>query len=292
MRGNIPAYDVRAPKSLTEALEFLHREPGAWKPLAGGTDLMVLLEMGVLEHKRLLSLHAVPELKGIREEKDRFVIGALTTFGEIQAHAELCREFPLLREAAASVGAIAIQNRATLAGNIANASPAADSAPALLALDAKLELASHEGSRWVEYRAFHTGYKKTLLQQGELIRAIALPKLAPGYVHAFRKVGTRKAQAISKVAFAGLARKAPDGKLTEVRLAFGSVAPTAFRATTAESRLQGRVLDLALIRDAKQALQQQLTPIDDVRSTAEYRRRVSLNLLEDFLLQAKNRGEA
>ncbi|HAR42429.1 MAG TPA: carbon monoxide dehydrogenase [Bdellovibrionales bacterium] len=290
MRGYVPAYEVKSPETLTEALSILQAQPGKWKPLAGGTDLMVLLESGVLENRNLLNLQGLKELTGISVSPAEITIGALSTFRQILEHDLLKTEFPLLAAAARSIGAIAIQNRATIGGNIANASPAADSPPALIAHDAVIELVSSTGSRRLSYAEFHQGYKKTQLATDELIRAIILPRTqadtGSNDFFFYRKVGTRKAQAISKICFAGRFHPCSPGNL---RLVFGSVAPTVLRCIQTEAIIQGGGLDLKTIQKAKDSLTRELSPIDDIRSTAEYRLRVSLNLLEDFLILARQK---
>lgn len=263
---------------------MLKREPSVWKPFAGGTDLMVLLEAGKLEHRKFFSIRHLPELQGITATAGHVTLGALTTYTQAQRHALLQEEFPMLCRAASETGGAAIQNRGTLGGNIVNASPAADSSPALLAYDAQLELVSRDaGSRWVDYASFHTGYKKMDLQPGELLRSIRLPRTTQGAKQYYRKVGTRKAQAISKVCFAGLAR-VEGGVIRDIRIALGSVAPTVVRCLKTEAALQGRKPD---IDAAKAVLSTEIAPIDDIRSTAKYRLRVALNLLEEFLLGLK-----
>jgi len=212
------------------------------------------------------------------------MLGALTTYTEIRQHPVLAREFPLLCLAAAETGGIATQNRGTLAGNIANASPAADSPPSLIVYDAELELVSARGGRWVPYHSFHRGYKLMDLRPDELIRRIRLPRKMRGWRQYYRKVGTRRAQAISKVCFAAVALC--DGRqIRDTRISLGSVAPTVLRATRAETALRGQSLDDALIRAACDELAREVAPIDDMRSTAHYRRRVAQNLLEEFLRQ-------
>ncbi len=282
MRSYLPVYEMQAPRDLAGALEVLGREPGRWQPFAGGTDLMVLLEMGKLEPRRFLSLWHLGELRGIEEAAEHVTLGALTTYTGVRRAAVLAREFPLLCRAAEETGGTATQNRGTLAGNIANASPAADSPPALLCYDAELELVSVRGARWLPYRTFHTGYKKTQLAPDELIVRIRLPRRMGGWRQYYRKVGTRRAQAISKVCFAGAIELA-GGKIRDARIALGSVAPTPLRAIQTEERLRGERLTPALVRAAQQTLAEEITPIDDFRSTTVYRRRVAQNLLEDFL---------
>jgi len=283
VRSRLPSYEMEAPRDLRAALELLAREPGAWKPFAGGTDLMVLLEAGKLAHRRFLSIWKFPELGGIEVAPEHVTIGALTTYTEIRRHEILAREFPLLCRAAAETGGIATQNRGTLGGNIANASPAADSPPALLVYDAELELVSTSGSRTIPYREFHTGYKQMKLRNDELIRCIRLPR-APAQLASkqyYRKVGTRRAQAISKVCFAAMARM-EDGHMADVRIALGSVAPTVLRAAETEKLLRGERLAPSVLRAAQAALAREVAPIDDMRSTAAYRRRVAQNLLAEF----------
>src|SRR5215813_7539009 len=209
MRSFLPRYELRAPHDLGEVLELMAAHPGEWKPFAGGTDLMVLLEQGRLTHRKFLSVLRIPELHGIEITDSHSVIGALTTYSQVQRESVLRAEFPLLCQAASETGSIANQNRGTLGGNIANASPAADSPPALLVYDADIELVSTAGSRWVPYRGFWTGYKQIALHHEELIRRIRLPRHtieANRWKQYYRKVGTRRAQAISKVCFAAVAR--------------------------------------------------------------------------------------
>ncbi|MCA1817959.1 MAG: xanthine dehydrogenase family protein subunit M [Acidobacteria bacterium] len=283
MRAYVPEYELRAPRTLAEALDALANEPGAWRVFAGGTDLMVLFEAGVLAHKRFLSVWHLPELRGVEVTSDYVTLGALTTYTEVQREEVLRREFPSLVAAARETGGWAIQNRGTLGGNIANASPAADSPPALLSYDAALELVSASGARWVEYDEFHTGYKQTVMRAGELIARVRLPRTPGGVKSYYRKVGTRRAQAISKVCMAATARVREGGRIESARVALGSVAPTVVRCAKTEALLGGQTVDAGLIRAARAALAQEIAPIDDIRSTGEYRARVAENLLEDFL---------
>jgi CO/xanthine dehydrogenase FAD-binding subunit len=257
------------------------REPGVWKPFAGGTDLMVLLEAGKLSHRKFLSIWKLPELRGIVVTPAHVTLHALTTYSEIRRHELLAREFPLLCRAAAETGSIATQNRGTLGGNIANASPAADSPPALLVYDADLELVSASGTRWVPYHGFWKGYKQLAMRDSELIRAIRLPRDKSLSKQFYRKVGTRRAQAISKVCVAGAAHM-DAGQIIDVRIALGSVAPTVLRAIETEKVLRGENPVPAILQAAQQALAREIAPIDDVRSSARYRLRVAQNLLAEF----------
>ena len=282
MRAYLPKYELRSPPNLDAALDLMHGNPGAWKPFAGGTDLMVLLEAGKLSHTRFLNLWHLPELRGITETPEHVVLGSLTVYTQVRRNQVLQREFPLLCRAAGETGGIATQNRGTLGGNIANASPAADSPPALLAYDAELELVSARGARWVPYRDFHTGYKTMLLRPEELIRSIRLPRSNQNWREYYRKVGPHKAQAISKVCFAARARLDGD-VIQDVRLALGSVAPTVMRCLQTEALVRGQKPERELLLAAQERLVSEIAPIDDLRSSERYRLRVAQNLLADFL---------
>jgi len=284
MRGYIPSYQLITPASVAEALSLLANEPRKWKPFAGGTDLMVLLEAAKLSHRDYLNIWPLNELRFITVDKSQVTLGALSTYTDVQANEVLRTEFPMLCQAASETGGLAIQNRGTLGGNIINASPAADSPPALLAYDAQLELSSNGGTRWVSYNGFHTGYKQMGIRYDELLTRIRLPR-TPGLTHYYRKVGTRKAQAISKVCLAGVLRLRAS-EVEDVRIALGSVAPIPLRCERTENVLRGRNLDSALIQTATEELAAEISPIDDIRSTKDYRLRVSQNLLADFLTRS------
>ena len=297
MMPRLDNYTLSVPASLGDALDELAKS-GEARPFAGGTDLMVVLEAGHLPHGRYVSLQNCRELRGIADADDGGVsIGALTTYTEIRRSPRLAREYPLLGVAARETGGIATQNRGTIGGNIANASPAADTPPVLLVYDAVLELISASGSRRVPYAQFHRGYKKMDLSPGELIARVILPpdRLRQGSGDGgsdlpqasprreyYRKVGARRAQAISKVCLAGTIRVA-DGAVQDVRIAVGSVAPTVIRAVNTEDALRGQPLDANTIAAAERTLGSEIAPIDDIRSTAVYRARVAANLLREFL---------
>jgi CO/xanthine dehydrogenase FAD-binding subunit len=287
VRAFIPDYNLTAPASLADVLKLLESEPGVWKPFAGGTDLMVLLEAGKLDHHNYINIWGLKELRGINITDTHVTLGALTTYTDVQANPVLRREFPMLCQAASETGGLAIQNRGTLGGNIINASPAADSPPALLAYDAEIELASTRGSRWLPYRDFHFGYKQMHMAPDELLTRLRLPRNTTGLTHYYRKVGTRKAQAISKVCFAAVGRT-DGGPIAETRIAVGSVAPIIVRCVQTEDTLRGRNPDDETIKLACAALSQEISPIDDIRSTARYRLQVAKNLLTDFLTTLRN----
>lgn len=296
MRADVPAYSLERPASLADALARIADAPGRWRPFAGGTDLMVVFEAGRLEHREFLDLSRLAELRGTSEDETWLTFGASTTYREVIGTALARLEFPMLVAAARDTGAVAIQARGTLGGNLANASPAADTPPALLCYGAQVELVSRGGARWVPYEGFHQAYKKTQMRPDELISRIRVrrrgagpgPRPAGGIAaarehHFYRKVGTRKAQAISKVCFAGWASLNADGSLLDARIALGAVAPTPVRAFKAEIALRARGLGDAGLAEARDALAAEIQPIDDIRSVAEYRRAVALNLLEEFV---------
>jgi CO/xanthine dehydrogenase FAD-binding subunit len=258
------------PRSLDEALRNLEDDP-ALVPTAGCTDLMVRGPEALHRMERVIDLLGVPELRGIHEVEGGLEIGATTPFTEIRRSAAVRAAFPALAEAASLVGGWQIQNRATLGGNMANASPAGDSLPVLLALDAVVIAAGAGGVREIPYAAFHTGYRKTALRPGEIVARVRLPFLPEGSVQAFRKVGTREAQAISKVVVA-LAGRVVEGKIAELRLAAGSVAATPIRLRAAEEAVRGLPPGPETADRAGREAAGEVTPIDDVRSTADYRR--------------------
>lgn len=282
MRAQPSDYELLAPSELSAVLELLAREPGVWLPIAGGTEVMVQYGAGRLASRKLVSLWGLPELRRIERTDQEVVIGAGCTYSDLRNHPVIAQEFPLLARAASWTGSIANQNRGTLGGNIVNASPAADSLPALLVYEAELLLVSARGQRRIPYGEFHTGYKQTRLAPDELISGIALQPRFAGY-HAYsRKVGTRNAQAIAKLCLAGLG-KVSENKIEEVRLAIGSMAVMPLRLRRAEEVLLGRAWSPALVGEARQMLETEVAPIDDIRSSALYRLHVAGNLLQEFL---------
>jgi CO/xanthine dehydrogenase FAD-binding subunit len=281
MRAYPADYELLTPGTLDTALKLLHDEAGEWTPIAGGTEIMVLYSAGKLATRKFVSI-AVTELREINEEADWISIGGGCTFAQIRRHPGIQKHFPILAQCASWTGGIANQNRGTIGGNLANASPAADSPPALFAYAAQLELISAHGKRRISYEEFHLGYKKTVLAPHELIGAVLLPKRFHNHLSYVRKVGTRNAQAISKISVAATA-SLTRGKFEEIRIGMGSVAPVPLRLKATERVLVGAVLNDATIREARKALLHEISPIDDIRSTAGYRTLVAGNLLEEML---------
>lgn len=270
------------PRSLDEAVRSLAGDP-ALVLTAGCTDLMVRGPEALHGMDRVLDLLGIPELRGIREVDGGVEIGAAATFTEIARSAQVRAAFPALAEAAGQVGGWQIQNRATLGGNMANASPAGDSLPVLLALDAIVVAAGAGGMREIPYKRFHTGYRKTALQPGEIVVRVRIPYSPQGSVQAFRKVGTREAQAISKVVVA-MRGRVEDGRIAELRLAAGSVAATPIRLRAAEDAVRGMAAGPDTADLAGRTAAGEVEPIDDVRSTAEYRRFVLGRVVRRMIL--------
>jgi len=282
MRGNAGEHELVAPGSLSAVLELIASSPGQWTPIAGGTELMVAFAAGRLGASKLVSLWDVKELRFIESRSDEVTIGAGTTFSDLRGNAIIAAEFPLLDKAASWIGAIANQARATVGGNLVNGSPAADSSPALLVYDAEIELISVRGKRRISYADFHTGYKQNAMMQDELMFAVYLPRRFAKHRQYLRKVGTRRAMAISKVAL-GATVLIREGLVGEIRLAAASLAPFPARLYKTEAALAGKAVDAAVIESARQILLAEARPIDDIRSTAEYRKQVGANLLSEFL---------
>jgi len=282
MRGNPDAHEFVAPGNLGAVLDLLANEPGRWTPIAGGTELMVAHAAGKLGPLKLVSLWGIGDLRFIEKRPDSFAIGAGCTFTDLRSDLDARAELPLLARAASWIGAVANQNRATVGGNLVNGSPAADSSPALLVYDAEVELISARGRRRVPYSEFHTGYKRNVLAADELLFAIHVPRRFRQHRQYLRKVGTRRAMAIAKVAL-GATALVRDGVISETRLAAASLAPFPARLYGTEAAITGRRASQETIRAGRDALLAEARPIDDIRSTAEYRRQVGANLLEEFL---------
>lgn len=268
MRSAIGPLKLVEPRSLRDALRRL-RDDGPLVPIAGCTDVYVGLNFGTVPGARFLNLWGLNELRGITRERAALCIGSLTTYTELQRSAVVRRWIPMLAAAAREIGGAQIQNRGTLGGNIANGSPAGDTLPVLAAVEATIVVAGADGTRRIPFTDFYTGYRQTVMRPDELIVAIEIPPIDGRQW--FRKVGTRAAQAISKVVMAAVRSPQP-------RIAMGSVAPTVVRVPRTEAALASG----ASIDAAQRILAAEIQPIDDLRSTAAYRRRVAMNLLANF----------
>lgn len=292
MHADPAQYVLTAPTTLSEALTLLAKNLGQHTLIAGGTELMVALAAGRLQQKSLLSINHLTELRFINVTPNAITLGANTTFTDIRRNPTIAADLPLLTQSASWTGSIANQNRATLGGNLCNASPAADTPPVLLVYNAAVTLisagaaAGETARRTIPYTDFHLAYKRTALRPDELLHSVTIPIPSAPHEHFIRKVGTRNAQAISKIAFAALALTA-NQTISEICLAAASLADRPIRLYATEAALTEASLAPAdfptTLRQARAALASESHPIDDIRSTARYRSAVAANLLEQFL---------
>jgi len=284
-------FDFVRPNSLGELVDLLNETGG--RILAGGTDVIPRMRHDLFPAAVLVDASNISELSFIEEVDDQIVIGALTTHQEIVNSALLSSANPALVSAAASVGSNATRNRGTLGGNIANASPAGDTIPPLLAFDAKVQLVRKGGERSVLLKEFLVGPGKTGLEAGELIHSITFSRLSGAWGAAFQKIGKRKGMAIAVVSVAVAVVLDASGQVQDSRIALGSVAPTVVRSARAEKMLLGTEVGSRAIQDAANAVGEDISPISDVRSTAEYRRHAAQVLtrraLEEAVKGAKGR---
>jgi CO/xanthine dehydrogenase FAD-binding subunit len=281
VNGSISHRSLLQPKSLTDALKML-RDEGPLVPMAGCTDLYVALNFGTLADTRFLNLWGLGGLRTIELRGGLLSIGAMATHTDLIRSPLVRRRLPMLAAAAREVGGVQIQNRGTIGGNVANGSPAGDTLPVLAAADAVVVLRSAGEIRRVPFTAFYTGYRQSVRRPDEMITGFEIPAVAGRQW--FRKVGTRAAQAISKIVIAGVVPSTGSGRAAgSVRIALGSVAPTVIRASRTEAALSGG----AALEDAQRILMDEIAPIDDIRSTAAYRQRVASNLLARFWTDAQ-----
>ncbi|MFY9557796.1 MAG: xanthine dehydrogenase family protein subunit M [Blastocatellia bacterium] len=275
---------VQSPATLAEVYAWLSKRDREMKIIAGGTDLMVLMNAHMLDAAEFLDIWRVDELRGIEDEGKTIRIGALTTYTQVINSDLIQQHAPALVAASRTIGAIQIQNRGTIGGNIVNASPAGDSLPVLAAYDAQIEIGSVRGVRWIPFTAFYTGYRRTVLDRQELVLSVRVPKLKEGERDFYCKVGTRRAQAISKTVIAAKAR-IEGGTIRSISIAVGSVAPTVVRTPQTERLLTLSTLTPGLIEQARELIASEIAPITDLRSTEHYRRTVTGNVVVKFLRQ-------
>ncbi len=290
MISQVPVTSV---STLAAAYELLAKRPPCLRVLAGGTDLMVQINarVGVDRIGHVLDIWNVGELRGVERRDEKLVIGALTTYSELIQSPLICDFFPALADVSREVGAWAIQNRGTLGGNVCNASPAGDTLPLLLAAEAQFMVGGPRGERVIPAYDFFSAYRRTVLESDELLLHVEVPLLVRqrGEKLLYRKVGTRRAQSISRMILAARATSG-DGKLSHVRVAAGCVAPIPIRCRSVEAAVDGRRLDDRVIAAARTALNTDVQPISDVRGSAEYRRRASANVLEQLLRRLAGLG--
>jgi len=283
----LPEFGYLAPATLDELLNTLRRVGGEAKILAGGTDLLVRMKQGVLRPKYLVSLRRVKELRGIEDRGDCVVIKAATRLRDIERSEVIRQYFTALHEAVEWMGSVQIRNMATIGGNLCNASPAADTAPPLMVLGARLRLVSLSGVREVPVEEFFLGPRKTVLGRGELLKEVVIPyvrRAGTSYI----KLGRRNAFTLSIVSVATLVR-VEDGVFSDVRVALNSVAPKPVRAASVEAALKGRAVSEDVIREAAAEVVKDISPISDVRASAEYRAAMSQVLVKDSILKSLER---
>ncbi len=274
--------EVYSPHSLAEALELLSQKQEALRPIAGGTDVMVMIKDGVLKEKELLNLSYVPELNYIKETENKLLIGATTKYREIRRSPLVNAYTPILIEAVRQIGSPQIQNLGTIGGNLGTASPAGDSIPPLFVLNSTVKLQKLGGSREVQIDKFFLGPRKTVRQPDELITEISLEKMEPGSYYFFEKLGLRSANAISIVSAAGIIGLEKT-TIKYLRLSLGAVAPTVIRATEAEEEATGKELNENLIHVVAKLASEATKPITDIRGTAEYRKKATYGIIYEAL---------
>jgi CO/xanthine dehydrogenase FAD-binding subunit len=283
MRSEI---DVLTPRNLDDALEMLHKNPNDLKIVAGGSDIIVQLRDGVIKPSRLLNILPVKELRFVRKSGAQIHIGALATYNDI-VNSRLTQDhaWPLV-EAAKQIGAIQLQNTATLGGNLGNASPAGDSLPPLYALDAVVVTQSKNGKREIPIEQFFTGYRKTALKPDELIIAVHFEALTGNDRGAYKKLGLREANAISIVDVATVLRGRSNGETFDARVALGAVAPNIRRARACEQALTHIPITREVMKKASALAAQDAVPIDDIRGSAQYRKDLVVSLVYEALDEA------
>jgi len=273
--------DFLRPKNINEAIEAKAKHPD-YTILAGGTDTCVLINSDIIKPKGIISISNIPEIRSIDEDNDAIKIGALVTHTEIANNKLTKKYIPALVEACKTIGARQIQNRGTLGGNVMNASPAGDTLPVLLAYNTMVVAISKNGTRFIDFNNFYTGYRETALKKDEIVSAIIIKKQTKNECSKFIKIGTRKAQAISKVMGCFRVDIEKD-EIKGIRISFGSVAPVPIRAIKTEKFLKGKKISSNLAGDVCKELSKDVSPIDDIRSTAEYRKYICGVLLKRFL---------
>ncbi len=279
-------FDLWRPQTLPEALALLADKAPDVKPLAGGTNVLVDLRDAAHVPHALLDLGKLRELRGLEKQDGHIVIGGGTTLSELLIHPVIAEHGSVLRDAAAVFANPLVRNRATVAGNLVDASPAADTAPPLLALGAEVQLTSRTGSRWVPLEDFMVGVRKTLRRPDELLVAVRWPVPAAECRGAYSKFGLRRADAISVLSAAVMVERDEAGHCRGARIALGAVAPRPFRVHAAEDRLKGRALSTEAIAEAAHLAAEAARPIDDIRGSAVYRQRMVEVTVRRLLTQA------
>ena len=275
-------FEYLKPDSIKETISILSQYGGKAKILNGGTDLIVEIRDKIIQPEYVVDIKAIPQLNKITySEQDGLHIGATVTLNEISNSKVVQRNYPILAEACKTVGSYQVRNRATLVGNISNASPAADTAPPLLVLEAKVDIIGPTGEKIVPINEFFTGVKKNILKKGEIVTCVIVPSLRDEWTGVYRKQGRRKDVDLATVGVAVVCIR------DEIRIALGAVAPTPIRAFKTEELLKGKTIDESLLEKAGISVLTEVSPISDVRSSQEYREEIIKVLVRRAILQAK-----
>ena len=284
----LPIFRLQRPKTLMEAMELLEKLDEA-KPVAGGTDVILLMRDGTCKAKHLVDLSLIEELKYIEEGDGEIRIGTATTHNSLLESSLIAKKAPALRDACACIGSVQIRNLGTIGGNLCNASPAADTAAPLLTLDATVRIATHPGSRSMPLYELFAGPKLNSLQPNEILTEIRFPVPPEGSGMSFQKLGRRRGYTIS-VVNAAVYLELDGDFCRKARVALGSVAPTPLRPRSLEEGLKDQKLTEQLIKETASACYELVSPVDDIRASAEYRREMSSVLMKRALSEAWNRA--
>lgn len=286
-------FDYQKVSTLKDAFEAVSNSEGTAVFMAGGTDLLVKIKRGGLRPARVIDMKGIPGMEGVSTSGNRFSIGALTTIRTLESSSEVTQKVPLLAQAAGKLGSVQVRNKATLGGNLCNAAPSAETAPALLALEAHAEIYGREGLRVVDLREFFKGPSSTILEEGEILTSVEIPlNDHPRQGAVYYKLANRKAMDIAFVGVAVLLEIDEAERISKARIALGAVAPTPMRAQSAEEVLEGKMLDdEAVVRSAELAAKS-CSPISDLRASAEYRRAMVKRLCKRGLLEANSQAKS
>lgn len=279
-------FEYRKVSTLKEAFDAVSDSKGGSVLMAGGTDLLVRIKQDAIRPLRVIDLKGIRELEGFSLSGNGFSIGALTKIRTLETSPEVVKHAPLLAKAASKLGSVQVRNKATLGGNLCNAAPSAETAPALLALDAQAEVYGREGVRIVDLREFFSGPGLTVLKEGEILTSLKIPLNAQRQGAVYYKLSIRKAMDIAFVGVAVLLEIDKDDRIGKARIALGAVAPTPIRAPEAEKVLMGRVLDEKMIRESAELAAKSCSPISDLRASAAYRKEMVKGLCRKGLQAA------
>jgi len=283
-------FDYYEPKSLNEAIEILSKYGSDAKILAGGTDLLILIKMGVLKPRCIVNIKKISDLYGIREQGDQLIIGALTKLRTLEKSKIIKENFTALYEAVKSMASVQIRNMATIGGNLCNASPAADTAPPLMVFNASLKIVGLNGEKIIPITSFFKGPKRTILKHDEILTEIILSCPGNRTGSAFIKIA-RTAMDLAKVNVAVKLVIGEDNVIEDVAVALGSVAPTPIRAFSVEKYLRGKIFSEEIALEASKLVVKDISPITDARSTVEYRRHISKVITYEALVKAFKRAK-